>query len=103
MTPKTRWGKTYWRLSPDALLMGQGDGEKPEQTRTWSISYSPEQRVLYQARYGEQTLSFVFVLIFLPRGLRQLGSCTQTVAKTEKREEESSEKGKCRHLGAQFH
>lgn len=52
MTPDKSGGETYWslRLSSDALLKGQGDGEKPEQTQTRGISYSPEQGVLYQAR-----------------------------------------------------
>lgn len=35
MTPDTRGDETYWslRLGSDALPEGQGDGEKPEQSR----------------------------------------------------------------------
>lgn len=69
MIPDTRGDETYWslRLSRDALLKGQGDGEKPEQTQTWDVSYSPDLGVLYQARYGKHAFTFVFILIFLPR------------------------------------
>lgn len=104
MTPDRREGGTYWslKLRCDALPEDQADGEKPKQTQTRSISYSPVQGMLYPARYGEQALTTVFTLIF-PSILSvhvasdNLGAVFKAWP-TEKREEEKhAGKGKWRH------
>jgi len=54
MTPGRREGETYWslRLHSVPLPKGQADMEKPNEIKTQCISYSPEQGMLYLARYG---------------------------------------------------
>lgn len=105
MTPDTRGDETYWglRLSSDALPEGQGYREKPDRAdkmyHPLSSAGGAASGELWRPDLDFALPSHLFqdCCFIWPQTTGELNPNWQK----QKKEDKHSEKGKCRHLGAQ--